>query len=85
MNTDLSDEPEYTNGSYHEFPAGSTDSRLSRIEADIDHVKSMLRDIKDDAREVRQDMRSDFKLLFGALIAAVLGLAGIMAHGFGWL
>ena len=39
-----------------------------------------------DARfeEVRVHTRSDFHLLFGSLIASALGLAGMMAKGFGW-
>jgi chaperonin cofactor prefoldin len=39
-----------------------------------------------DARfeEVRISARSDFHLLFGSLIASALGLAGMMAKGFGW-
>jgi predicted nucleic acid-binding Zn-ribbon protein len=39
-----------------------------------------------DARfeEVRINARSDFHLLFGSLIASALGLAGMMAKGFGW-
>lgn len=30
-------------------------------------------------------MERDFRILFGALIAVTLGLAGLMARGFGWL
>ena len=39
-----------------------------------------------DARfeEVRISARSDFHLLFVSLIASALGLAGMMAKGFGW-
>jgi hypothetical protein len=30
-------------------------------------------------------MNTDFRVLFGALIAIAVGLAGIMAKGFHWL
>ena len=36
-------------------------------------------------KAIRSEARTDFRLLFGAIIAVALGLAGIMAKGFGWL
>lgn len=36
-------------------------------------------------RAVRKEASGDFRILFGALITATLGLAGLMAKGFGWL
>lgn len=35
--------------------------------------------------KVRHEMKVDFRLLFGALIAVALGLAGLIAKGFHWL
>lgn len=72
------------------------EARVAKLESDIDYIKRdigeikiELRDFKQDVRtefkEVKQDMRSDFRILFGALIAAVLGLAGLMARGFHWI
>lgn len=49
------------------------------------HVQRELSDIKADVRGLRTDARTDFRLLFGSLIAVALGLAGLMAKGFGWL
>jgi predicted nuclease with TOPRIM domain len=53
------------------------DSKFDRVDAKFDRV---------DARfeEVGIKARSDFHLLFGSLIASTLGLAGMMAKGFGW-
>jgi hypothetical protein len=42
-------------------------------------------EIKTEIREMRIDARTDFRLTFGVLIATALGLAGIMAKGFGWI
>jgi hypothetical protein len=42
------------------------------------------REAKAEFTAVRSDMRTDFRLLFGATIAVALGLAGMMAKGFGW-
>jgi hypothetical protein len=30
-------------------------------------------------------MQSDFRMLFGVIIAVALGIAGLMAKGFHWL
>ncbi|ODT85350.1 MAG: hypothetical protein ABS69_00830 [Nitrosomonadales bacterium SCN 54-20] len=46
---------------------------------------SLRKEMYDNFASVRKDARSDFRLLFGALIFVALGLAGIMAKGFGWL
>ena len=40
---------------------------------------------KSDIADLRTDQRQDFRLLFAALSAVALGLAGLMAKGFGWL
>lgn len=48
----------------------------------------MERDVSDmrvELRQLRADQRADFRLTWGALIAIALGLAGLMAKGFGWL
>lgn len=57
---------------------------FAKLESDIDHIKVTLKEIKDDVREIKRDARSDFRILFGALITVALGLAGIMAKGFHW-
>jgi tetrahydromethanopterin S-methyltransferase subunit F len=62
----------------------SMESRVAKLEADVEHIKNSLKDIKDDVREIKRDARVDFRLLFGAIIATTLGLAGIMAKGFHW-
>jgi len=54
-------------------------------------IKDFRKEVKDEFRDVRQDQKTDFRITFGALIAATLGLASligglaaIMAHGFKW-
>lgn len=58
--------------------AESTDRRLGTIEAD-------LRALRSDFREDVKGVGSDIKVLWGGLIAVAIGLAGLMAKGFGWL
>ena len=68
------------------------DDRFERLEAKFDDRFERL-EAKVDAKFDRVDAkfeqvgikaRSDFHLLFGSLIASTLGLAGMMAKGFGW-
>lgn len=68
------------------------EARLARIETRLEHVEHGvgelridMRELRDDMREIRRDHRSDFRLLFGAIIAVALGLASLMAKGFHWL
>ncbi|MBE4809167.1 hypothetical protein IM294_21810 [Enterobacter cloacae complex sp. P43RS] len=68
------------------------DGRVARIESDISYIKRDIQDLKgdikdlrSDIRDIRTDMHTDFRITFGALIAVALGLAGIMARGFGWM
>ena len=50
------------------------DARVARLEASVSHIERDITEIK-----------TDLRLLLGALIVAVLGLAGLMAKGFHWL
>lgn len=59
-------------------------ARVAKLESDVEHIKSTLKEIKEDVREIKRDARTDFRLLFGALITVALGLAGLMAKGFNW-
>ncbi len=61
------------------------EARVAKLEAHIEHIQSDLNEIKTDIREIKRDARTDFPLLFGALIFLALGLAGIMAKGFHWI
>lgn len=61
------------------------EARVAKLEAAVEHIQSDLRDIKSDVREVKHDARTDFRLLFGAIITTTLGLAALMAKGFSWL
>jgi len=48
-------------------------------------IKQHIREIKREMNNMRSDQRSDFRLIFSALVATALGLAGVMAHGLNWL
>lgn len=61
------------------------EARVAKLEAAMEHIERDVGDIKTDIRGLRGDQKSDFRLLFGALITVALGLAALMAKGFGWL
>lgn len=61
------------------------DSRVARLESDVSHIRTDIAEMKHDIKDIRKDMQSDFRALFGVIIAVALGLAGLMAKGFHWL
>lgn len=64
---------------------GNMESRVAKLESDVEYIKRDIQDIKSDLREIKKDARSDFRMLFGAIITTTLGLAAIIAKGFGWI
>lgn len=64
---------------------GDMEARVAKVESDVDYIKRDISEIKGDIKEIRSNQRSDFRTIFGALIAVALGLAGLMAKGFGWI
>jgi hypothetical protein len=56
--------------------------RVARLEVRIEHIERDISEIKTDIRSLRQ---TELRLVWGAIIASNLGLAGLMAKGFGWL
>ncbi|MEZ0583464.1 hypothetical protein ACA373_10885 [Erwinia sp. STN24] len=69
--------------------------KIAKLESNVDNIKNHISDIRTDLREMRYDidklninlrleMKSDFRLMFAALITSVLGLAALMAKGFYW-
>lgn len=69
--------------------------KIAKLESDVDNIKNHISDIRTDLREMRYDIdklninlrleiKSDFRLMFAALITSVLGLAAMMAKGFYW-
>lgn len=66
-------------------PPSGIEARVARLEASMTHIEADVHDIRGDIKELRRDAQTDFRLMFGALVAVALGLSGIMAKGFGWL
>lgn len=61
------------------------EARMAKLEAVTESIDKRLTSVESDVREIRRDMRADFRLTWGGMIFIALGLAGLMAKGFGWL
>lgn len=68
------------NGSMSDLPA-----RVAVLEQIAKDTRDVLKDMREDSKAMRERSERDFRLLFGALITAALGMAGLLAHGFKWL
>jgi hypothetical protein len=49
------------------------------------HIQRDISDLKQEIRELRLSMSADFRVTWGGLITAAVGLAGLMAKGFHWI
>lgn len=61
---------------------GNLEARIARLESDVEYIKRDIGELKDDVKELRRDGKFDFRVLFGAIIIATLGLAGLFWDGF---
>ncbi|MBD6983511.1 hypothetical protein V8T50_03365 [Vibrio parahaemolyticus] len=59
--------------------------RVAKLESDVEYIKRDIAEIKTDIKNGQQIHDRDFRITFGVIISATLGLAGLMAKGFGWL
>lgn len=53
------------------------EQRMTRVES---AVETLVKDV----REIKKDMKSDFRWLLGIIIGGNAGLFALMAHGFKW-
>jgi hypothetical protein len=61
------------------------EAKVAKLESVAEHMQRDISEIKMDIREIQKDFRTDFRLLFGAIIAVSLGMAGLIAKGFHWI
>jgi hypothetical protein len=90
---------EASNDVQADLPAGpqspdnrGMEARVAKLEAGMEYVQRDLADIKITLRahdgkfdSLRDRMETDFRVTWGAIIIGFLGMAGLMAKGFGWL
>jgi anti-sigma-K factor RskA len=62
---------------------------LRDLRTEVRDFKGEMRDfqkeVRSEFRDVRYQARTDFRLLFGALITVAVGMAALMAKGFHWI
>ena len=65
------------------------ETRVAKLEVTSTYIERDIKTLVDDVRAVRNDITAirttDFRIMYGTIIAAVVGLTGVMAKGFGWL
>lgn len=61
------------------------EARVAKLEANVGHIQTDIADIKADLRQMKDNARSDFRVTWSGMIVGFLGIAGLMARGFGWL
>jgi hypothetical protein len=61
------------------------EAKVVKLESTVEYIQRDLADIKTDVRDIKKASSADFRIMFGALIAVSLGLAGLMAKGFQWI
>ncbi len=66
-------------------PPSGLEPRVARMEASVAHIERDISDIRTDLKDLRKADEMNFRLLFGAMIALAIGLAGLIAKGFHWL
>jgi septal ring factor EnvC (AmiA/AmiB activator) len=62
----------------------ATEVCMAKIETRLEHIQSEIHETKTDLKKYRDTAQLDFRILFGALITATLGLGAIVAHGLHW-
>lgn len=56
------------------------EQRMTRVESSIERLDKTTNDLMYEVKEIRKDMKSDFRWLLGMMLAIV----GLMAKGFHW-
>lgn len=60
------------------------EARVAKLETHVEYIRRDVDALVKGVAEHRKETAADFRILFGALITAALGLAAVMAKGFHW-
>lgn len=63
----------------------SINNSLIRIETRFDKIDNEFKEIRDEFKDIRNEMKSDFRWLVTIFGGLIIGLTGLMAHGFHWI
>ena len=73
------------NGAKAGVSANKLEARIARLESDVENIHRDVGEIMSDIKDLQIDSRTYFRIVWGGLIVFGLGLAGLMAKGFGWI
>ena len=59
------------------------EARVAKLESDVEYIKRDVSEMKTELQKVRDNARSDFRLLISSIGASFVILLGVMAWGFG--
>lgn len=63
----------------------SIDERFNKIDGELNEIKNKMeiefKDVRSEFKDLRKEIKSDFRWT----LTFIVGLAGIMAHGFHWI
>lgn len=60
------------------------EQRMTRVESAIEGINDSMKEIKTEIKEIRKDMKTDYRWLFGLMLTSTGGLFLLIAHGFKW-
>lgn len=60
------------------------EQRITRVETAMENLVQNTNEINHDLREIKQDIKSDFRWLLAIMLGSNAGLFALMAHGFKW-
>jgi hypothetical protein len=92
----MSANPDHTTAAFNPERFGRLESDVEYLKRDVGEIKVDLRGLRAEMtaefKSVRADIRADFLALLRLMIAGfamvaslMIGLAGLMAHGFRWI
>jgi hypothetical protein len=59
--------------------------RMEHVEVDIAEIKADVRSLRHAMDRLQDRMDGDFRITWAGIITLGVGLAGLMAKGFGWM
>lgn len=60
------------------------EQRVTRVETSMENLAIVCKNLSQDVREIKSEIKSDFRWLFTLIIGSNAGLFALMAHGFKW-
>lgn len=60
------------------------EQRITRVETVLENLSKDTSEINQDMKQIKHDMKTDFRWLFALIMGSNAGMFALMAHGFKW-